>query len=327
MPDSVRLKEIHACLGAGEFSYYQNSNGDFQPYYEHLARKIDRIAKAIGIMFNPDGSIMSVRQSKHIPQGGIIPAGWNFAQFGSNTGASTVGQSGGNADEERLGIVYQVRSNQLIINNATGEPTEITQGGYVLCENWGQYFEVMLRDLDKAIDWQNLGAGLVNFNGKTLVVEGLFSFLQEICVVDADTNQTTEQTRISSLITQQLAKEILKAIGLPTQVKKFDFTLQSNDQTWQGVMGANKVTAEVPYNGVAEQSPTLVTLLVTLLENIAVGNIGKLQLNEKEAIKNNPPNEPDKEIIPPSGQYGVNIPPLIQSNTKQDPVLNRNLSP
>jgi hypothetical protein len=59
MVDSVRLKEIHACLGAGEFAYYDN-NGNPTPYNMHIARNIDFLMKSFGIYYNPDGSIQSV---------------------------------------------------------------------------------------------------------------------------------------------------------------------------------------------------------------------------------------------------------------------------
>jgi len=59
MVDSVRLKEIHACLGAGEFAYYDN-NGNPTPYVMHIARNIDFLMKSFGIYYNPDGSIQSV---------------------------------------------------------------------------------------------------------------------------------------------------------------------------------------------------------------------------------------------------------------------------
>lgn len=291
-----QMNKIYYALGAEEFAY-SDDLPDPTPAHMNLGRTIHDIAHALGISFNLDGTIRSIRSSKEVQQGQTIPAGWYFGQFGHNNGGSSVGQQGGLPEEERLGIVYQVKSNQ-IVADAQGVAGEIKEGGYILCENLPQYIAALERDLDKALDLQNLGGGLVNFNGKTLVVEGLFSFLQEILVVDADTNMTTEQSRISSLITQQLAKEILKGLGLPTQIKKFDFTLQSNDQTWLGVMGGAEIVAEVPYNGIADQSPTLSSLIFNVLENVAIGNIGKLQLNEEEAIKAAPITTPDPEVIP-----------------------------
>ena len=59
MPDSILIKEIHACLGAGEFAYYNNS-GTPTPYVMHIARNIDFLMKSFGIYYNPDGYIQSV---------------------------------------------------------------------------------------------------------------------------------------------------------------------------------------------------------------------------------------------------------------------------
>lgn len=275
MVDSVRIKEIHACLGAGEFAYFAPDT----PIFMNVARKLDYVAKVWGVNFDQDGNEIQPEFMQHIPQGEDIPPGYGIEYFDRQV------------DGEKLGIVYPVRSN-LIINDASGEPEEITQGGYILCESWIQYFTAMLADLDKALDWQNLGGGMQSFNGKTLVTEGLFDLIQEISIVTADTNQTTEQTRISSLVTQQLAKEILKAIGLPAIVKKINFKLQNQDTSGQ----TEPIVAEIPYSGVADQSPTIVSLIMMLLENIALGNIGKLQINDEEALKQ--VTEVDKNILP-----------------------------
>lgn len=292
-----KIDEIHACLGASEFSYTYNNNSTPTPAYMHLARKIDYIAKVLGISFDLTGKEIVPRPLVKIDEGDNIPGGWYFEQFARNTGDFGQGQPGGFKDEERLGIVYRVRTNQLI-TDPNGDPKEITQGGYILCESWLQYFEAFINDLDKALDLQNLGTGLMTFNNgtqrKTQVTEGLFDVLQEISIVGADTNQTTEQTRISSLVTQQLVKEVLKGLGLPTVVKKINFRLQNEDVTGQ----TQGTLAEIPYNGIADQSPTMVSLFMTLLENIAVSNIGKLQLNEDKGFNNSNPTTLDNNIIP-----------------------------
>jgi hypothetical protein len=304
--DTMKIKEIHQALNADKYAWIDN-NGTAQPATHSLGWKLEKIAQSLGINFSLNGQISSIRQSKEVPRGKNIPAGWYFAQFGTNNCDGQAhdpndfsGQNGGLKDEERLGIVYQIKSNQIVLNK-DDEPIALKQGSYVLCESLPQYLELLQRDLDKAIDWQNLGGGLMTFNGKTQVTEGLFDVLQEISVVGADTNKTTEQNRIAGLITQQLAKEILKAIGLPTEVKKFNFAIESEDPDFMAQMKAKKVTYEVPYNGVAEESPTLVTLFLTLLENIALGNIGVIKLNELEAQKNQSgklTKDLNKEIVP-----------------------------
>lgn len=316
MVDSVRIKEIHACLGAGEFAYQDNGSNPV-PAYMNIARKLDYLCKIWGLYYDLAGNPIDTRLPTHIESGGDIPGGWEFYGFGLNTGGMPTGQKGGLPDEERLGIVYKVNSN-FVINDRSGEPVEIREGGYILCESYVQFMEVMLADLNKALDWQNLGGGLMSFNGKTSVNEGLFDILQEISIVGADTNQTTEQTRISSLVTQQLAKEILKALGLPSVVKKINFKLQNQDTSGKTVA----TVAEIPYNGVADQSPTMVSFFATVLENIAMGNIGKLQINDQEAIKQNPPQEADKEIVQTAKDGFLNAIQVIQDWIK-NPTITR----
>lgn len=57
MVDSVRIKEIHACLGAGEFAYYGDPP---TPYATSVAWNVDKIVKAFGINYNPDGTLQTV---------------------------------------------------------------------------------------------------------------------------------------------------------------------------------------------------------------------------------------------------------------------------
>lgn len=66
MVDSVRVKEIHACLGANEFAYYDN-NGTLTPYQMHIARNLDYLMKTFGLYYNPDGTLMSITTDVSIP--------------------------------------------------------------------------------------------------------------------------------------------------------------------------------------------------------------------------------------------------------------------
>lgn len=62
----LMIQEIHACLGAGEFAYYDN-NGTLTPYQMHIARNIDYLMKTFGLYYNPDGTLMSITTDVAIP--------------------------------------------------------------------------------------------------------------------------------------------------------------------------------------------------------------------------------------------------------------------
>lgn len=63
MPDSIRIKEIHACLGAGEYSFYEDDNGELAVYYMHIARNIDYLVKSFGLYYKPDGTLVDIRSN------------------------------------------------------------------------------------------------------------------------------------------------------------------------------------------------------------------------------------------------------------------------
>lgn len=66
----------------------------------------------------------------------------------------------------------------------------------------------------------------------------------------------------------------------------------------------------------------MVSLFATVLENIAMGNIGKLQINDQEAIKQNPPQEADKEIVQTAKDGFLNAIKVIQDWIK-NPTITR----
>lgn len=227
MVDSVRIKEIHAVLGASEFAYSDGINGS-NPAFMHLSRKVDYLCKVWGLFFNLDGSVMSVRQSKHLDRGDVIPAGWSLGQFGRNTGNDPQGQSGGLSDEERLGIVYEVKGNRFSVNPATGEE-QVTQGGYILCESMPQYIHVMLQDMDRSLGLQDLGSFAVanpnynpndsKFSQEYFKYNGLGQAVVEILYNIAEVGRHATQANIGALKAQAISQEILGALGVPCITK------------------------------------------------------------------------------------------------------------
>ncbi|WP_342597696.1 hypothetical protein VKI21_06960 [Cyanobacterium aponinum UTEX 3222] len=279
MVDSVRLKEIHACLGAGEFAYQDNGIDDPSPAYMHIARKVDYIAKALGICFDLSGEILSVRQSKHLNRGDTIPAGWYLGQFGRNTGANTDpnAQKGGLADEERLGIVYEVKGNRFETNQASGDE-EITQGGYILCESIPQLIHIMLQDLDRSLGLQTLGSFAianpnynpndVQFSQEYYRYNGLGQALIDLIYVASDTNKQASQANIGSLKAQAISQEILGALGVPVSYKQVKTEIGEN-------------IASIIYPGFNGSGQTLADLLAWALMNIALINDSVNGMSEK----------------------------------------------
>ncbi|BAQ67075.1 hypothetical protein GM3709_3840 (plasmid) [Geminocystis sp. NIES-3709] len=235
MVDSVRLKEIHACLGAGEFAYYPNPENpsEMLPFFMNIARKLDWFAKGYGVAFNPDGSVIATRQRVTVPYqdadgdgvaNAIIPDGWIRGQFADNKGGNTSvnnGQLGGLDTEERMGIAYQNRCNKY--KNLTDDDPlndEFLRGDIILCENFLQLFESYLEDLDKGLNWQEMGSGfLPSADGNSHIsFEGLGTLLAEVAYMLSSLSSNIQQTHGLALKNNAIVMELLKGLGLPIGV-------------------------------------------------------------------------------------------------------------
>lgn len=257
MPDSIRIKEIHAALQADKFAY-TDFNSDAR--VANLGYYVERIARVLGISVNDDGTIKSIRQKKVIKRGDTIPPGWSFGQFGVNNGNSIEGQPGGKSSETRDGIVYEQRSNQFIPSIFNLNEAEIAQGDFTLCENIPQLLDELLDDLDKALGWQDLGASSIpNADGtnKVLIYEGLAQLQTELAFAVSRISQYTSQGLIASLIAQGIAFEILKSTGQSIIPKKLEVDIGTED------------LATVPYPGVALDAPSQLEQTKWILETIA----------------------------------------------------------
>lgn len=281
MPDSIRLKEIHASLNADKFS--KDDNDPSKARVANLGYLLERVARVLGISVNSDGSIRSIRQKRHIAvdsqfvdgSGQItFPAGWSFGQFAINYGGGNEGQIGGNADEERDGIIYEVRSNYF---NDDKNPDKILEGGYLLCENWPQYFDSLLDDLDKALGWNNAGANVLPNADNTELVkfEGLQQLLYEIAYMLGDLSRNIKQTHILSSEMQAEIKEIIGQFGLPTTIKSKDIEIGDIDKK-------EPVIGKLPYVGFNKNAPTLYQLITLLLINLSLVNNSVLTANLNE---------------------------------------------
>ena len=234
------------------------------------------MARILGISVNDDGSIRSIRQSKFIKQGEEIPAGWNFGQWGRNQGGNNKGQEGGNPAHDKDGLVYEVRSNRFAIDMFSGEPTSIEEGGYVLVENLPQLIHNMMDDFDKALGMQYAGANALPSADKSnvLTYEGLHTLVAEIAYSISAISQQISQTLVSSNINQAMLYEVLKSFGLPCAVR--EFKVDYGDEGGEG---------KIPYPGLANDAPTLVTILFWLLMNQSVTlgtSLGKIPKIEEE---------------------------------------------
>jgi hypothetical protein len=254
------VQEIHMSLEAGRFAYLEDSTEEAR--VANLGYYVERIARVLGISVNSDGSIRSIRNRAAIPDGETIPAGWSRGQWARNNGGSSVGQKGGNEEEQRDGYAYEVRSNTLVGDPYSGKTTKIDKGGHVLVENIPQLLEVILDDLDKALGWGDAGANVLPSpdGQRQLVYQGLNTLLTENAYMLSQLSRNITGTHISSLKNQAMLQEVLVGLGLPCSLREFSISADA----------APEVEATVPYPGLVSGSPSLVDLLYLVLVNLGL---------------------------------------------------------
>lgn len=278
MVDSQRIKEIHQALNADKYAWIDN-NGTAEPATHSLGWKIEKIAQALGILFDLKGDIQSLRQSKKIESGSIVEDGYYLGQFGINEGGSTSPNSlnGGVEGEERLGLIYEIKSNQFTKDPASGNPA-LGTSGYVLVESIPQLLHVILQDLDKCLGLQELGAYIIknpNYyqdspENPYYTFEGLGDLIKEIAYTLTSVSQQATQANLGVLKTQASVNELFGALGLPTVEKTILLTTNQGNQQ------------EIKFSAFNPESMSLADLHFIALQNLALINQATIELNYSE---------------------------------------------
>lgn len=279
----LMIQEIHACLGASEFAYYEE-NGQPKAYFMSIARKLDWFAKAYGVAFNPDGTIIETRQRKTVAYDKSnkvkIPDGWTRGQFADNEGGTNIGQTGGQTGEERMGIAYQNRCNQYDnFDDTDPKNNTMKRGDVVLCENFLQLFESYLEDMDKGLNWQEMGTGVMpSADGSSFfcTYEGMGTLIAEVAYMLSQLSSNIYQTHNLSAMNYAVNKEIMKAIGVPIVAKVLSLELGEPTDIGSSVTGSMFVPA------IADNAPNITQQLGILLSNIALVLSNYVELPEKE---------------------------------------------
>lgn len=266
MVDSTRIIEIHEALDAGKFA--NDPNDSAVRRFANLGYYVERIARVLGISVDPDGSIRSVRQRAFLDSGETIPAGWPIGQWGRNQGEDPDGQQGGNIEDDKDGLTYPVISNKFTLDEFTGAPDKITEGGYVLCENLIQYLETFKDDLDKALGLQSAGANSFPRpqGDGDVSYEGLSVLIQENTYMISQLSRLISSAQISSLVTQAITTELLAHCGVPTTIKELRVNVGENE------------TVSIPYPAITSQSPSQFDQTLLLLSNLAPLLGGKITI-------------------------------------------------
>lgn len=167
------------------------------------------------------------------------------------------------------------------------EDYELAAPTYVLCENWFQVWESFLEDLDQGLNWQEMGAMALpspfpgDGTNKFCTFEGMGTLLAEIAYMIGAVSKDTSQTYISSIVTQAMGKAILETFGTPIGIAYQEYAIKDDDGEYGAI---------IPVPVVEDDSPTMIQLLLNIIENQSRLLGGSL--NIKDLIDPNTNNTP-----------------------------------
>lgn len=255
MPDSIRVKEIHAALQADKYA-----NDDKYPASYRVANLgwlIDKMANVLGLHFASDGEMLKVRDTEHKKDGETIPEQWQIGQWGKNNWIATK-SNGDKVPVNGVGYAYEVRSNGFGTDKFTGASNAIEEGGWVLVNSLIQLLEVKYDDDDRAFGLQDLGANVIPRADKTgyIAYEGMHSLLIEIAYMLSAMSGNISRSEVLNMKSVAILQELLASQGLPVELKTLPATVAGQ-------------TVQIPYPGLSSDSPSLVDFMFWILSNLA----------------------------------------------------------
>ena len=260
----------------------------------NLGWYINHIAKFFGINYNEDGiNQMITNDSRPRRPIRIVPGTSNdpkvdaidiegrfpFDCVGMSNENLETGiinfQNKGDSVNSYPQFTYKVKSNQFVTTEFGS--TEIQSGDYVICYTFQQLMQTIMQDLDKAIGMANAGANAIpNADGsdKICTYEGLGTLVAENAFMLSSLSRQSGQNLVSSLIAQGVVLELLKATGYPLQFKEIT-----------GKLGG-LTNVPIPYPGLADNSPTVNSQVLDILNNLGPLLANLLCVTESETTLN-----------------------------------------
>jgi hypothetical protein len=277
MPDSIRIKEIHAALEAEKYGVHSQSTEE-EPLkrLNNLGRLIEAASYVLGVNFNEDGEnvpypdpvLFDPDKIKEVNERQLL----KNAQF-------AVAEMNGAFDTSSL---YEVRSAMV---KAGRKPTDLEvdlRSHAIKYHNLPQLVDSLADDLSKHLGGATSAAFQVpsadgwraaEYNG---ISQAVADALYMLSVHSKNINELQNQ----SIKTVYMLQQILKGLGLPTHIEKIEGVSGVTDSEGE------YITGYMPVPEIDAKSPTITSLLGIVLLNLqrVVGaSVGLRESNQEEA--------------------------------------------
>lgn len=321
MPDSQRIKEIHAALEAQTYSkYVSEDDGSDKPRVSNIGYYTERIAQVLGVNVLADGISYSPIEPQRVSLTDQddnntidVPAPYKISRWGVSVQDVTDEQLQTGVDEQGdpiipdtdapktvpyNGLIYESVSNRFNIDPATGEKTTIEPTGLMLVHNYPQLIRQIIDDFDKAlglqesaafavrsaediVDEEGINALFPKYKPKICTYEGLHSLVTEISYMLSEVSRRSSGAQVSSMINNALLYEIMGIFGLPIEPKSFTAKVGLEESNGQDIK------SQIYHPGFSDNAPRIYELWTILMQNIAplLGANYTVSDSEKENIR------------------------------------------
>lgn len=305
MPDSIRVKEMHLaikeladCFSAKEMAYkfvdgvVPDELDKREKRATNLTWHLLQLCRWNGIYASPeDINVLHIDSRDSLPitivpsegsGSGTIEGVYPFGGLGFST---QTGEEGKIEEPENFipaGIpqmAYKLKSSSFRSDDFGKK--SIKQGDYVICHTIQQLIQVLMQDLDKSLGLRELSAAVIpsaDQSKKVCTYEGLGSAIAELLYLGSSISNNTSQTHVSSLITQGIVLELMKATGFPLIPKTVEADVGSGENVG------------IPYPGIADGSPTHFLMFVSLMQTlqpIVASVLAKVNDDSNNGVFNN----------------------------------------
>ena len=257
MPDSIRIKEIHAALEADKYGVHPSATEE-NPLkrLNNLGRLIEAASYVLGVNFNEDGlnrpypepvlfdpeKIEEVNDKKLLKN----------AQF-------AVAEMGGGLDTSAL---YEIRS--ALIKSGRKEASIDLRPHAMKIHNLSQLFDAIADDISKMLGGgQSAAFQVPSADGwRAIEYEGISQAIADSLYMSSVHSKQINELQNQSIKTVYMLQQILKALGLPMHIEKIEGV--SGVQDSEG----DYLTGYMPVPEIDAKAPTITSLLGIVLLNL-----------------------------------------------------------
>lgn len=254
MPDSIRIKEIHAALEADRYGVHPEDPEKQQR--NNIGRLTEAVAYVLGVALNSDGENIPYPDPEHFSPGALDEVKHlKMSQWAAFDGAKGM----------QAACLYDVRST--VASTDTYGRTLLQKGGGVKAWNLAQLLDQVSDDIELSLNSSALASLQVPaVDGKTYYTySGLGHAIQDILYMLSSESKRVDELVIQNARLVHLSQQILFSLGLPLHVDTLE--MQVGAETASANNPPKMGYAIVPT--VDANAPTLTSFFGLVLANLS----------------------------------------------------------